>query len=807
MQLKLTSHPLDNFPFKSYLSFDLLMDYWQSAKGECNEIIDQLTEKVVAYYQAHPELQGRIENPEILAEHEKFLSLAMSALFSYGTWETDIKGVVGPFSGTNVYYTPRYQEILSLMEGPHSTCSTDEAARMIQMKMLMAYIFVMEKFFGIQLNFDKEIIQKVTDPVTGLQRYYQVNVNRNYADITTIGPVPQLSPDELQELLAHLDDLDYWMAKLPPENFVFEGIIVLQFNEVTEQEVTSLIKQSLLKKDMLLKPERFKELEGMFRNLLGQPELRLSMASFHKIQSKLLTFGLREEEMFAMLGNDCPRIEVGKNTNCMSLFHRKTHLLIDDVNRLPNHDPLKQRLIAQGVANTLIVPLLSEQDDVMGLVQLSMPKPNQINPLTLFKLRELFPMITAAVKAASDELDHQVEEVIKDQFTLLHPTVEWKFHEVANRFLEKKRAGNEENMDPIVFENVFPLFGASDIRNSSLERNTAIQADLIEQLSLARTTIQAITQKYPLPVYECMDYDIELQINRIENRLLSEDEVTIIDLLKNKIEPFFKHMADEDLSLKPATDRYFAHLDATLGVVYKRRKAFEESVMKINRIIAGIFEEEERKTQQMFPYYSEIYKTDGVEYNLYIGQSLVNGRKYHPMFLSNLRLWQLMMMCRITRKTQQLKYELPIALETTQLILIQDTPLSITFRADEKKFDVDGAYNIRYEIMKKRIDKAVVKGTGERLTQPGTIAIVYSNNKEESEILHHLRYLKHLGYTEGEEEFLALEELQGVSGLKALRIKVSLPHEESWEATHQEKVSNLAAVVRKQSEARVAEAV
>ena len=199
----------------------------------------------------------------------------------------------------------------------------------------------------------------------------------------------------------------------------------------------------------------------------------------------------------------------------------------------------------------------------------------------------------------------------------------------------------------------------------------------------------------------------------------------------------------------------------------------------------------------MFPYYSESYKTDGVEFNLYIGQSSANDRSFHPIFLNNLRLWQLMLMCRVARRTQEIKTELPVPLETTQLVLIQDTPLSITFRADEKKFDVDGAYNIRYEIMKKRIDKAVIKGSGERLTQPGTIAIVYSNNKEEAEILHHLRYLKHLNYIDGEEEFLALEELQGVSGLKALRVKVTLPQNENWEETHHEKLNGITKAAKK----------
>jgi len=66
-----------------------------------------------------------------------------------------------------------------------------------------------------------------------------------------------------------------------------------------------------------------------------------------------------------------------------------------------------------------------------------------------------------------------------------------------------------------------------------------------------------------------------------------------------------------------------------------------------------------------------------------------------------------------------------VPLETAHLILVQHAPLAIRFRFDEKRFDVDGAYNVRYEVVKRRIDKAVRRGTGERITQPGKIAIVY----------------------------------------------------------------------------------
>jgi hypothetical protein len=70
---------------------------------------------------------------------------------------------------------------------------------------------------------------------------------------------------------------------------------------------------------------------------------------------------------------------------------------------------------------------------------------------------------------------------------------------------------------------------------------------------------------------------------------------------------------------------------------------------------------------------------------------------------------------------------------------------AIRFRFDEKRFDVDGAYDIRYEIVKKRIDKALIKGSTERATQPGRLVIVYSQATEAQEYRGYLEYLQSLG--------------------------------------------------------------
>ena len=136
-------------------------------------------------------------------------------------------------------------------------------------------------------------------------------------------------------------------------------------------------------------------------------------------------------------------------------------------------------------------------------------------------------------------------------------------------------------------------------------------------------------------------------------------------------------------------------------------------------------------------------------------------------------------MVKAARLTHALEKKLTLPLQTTQLILAHSIPLSISFRNKERKFDVDGAYNIRYEIVKKRIDKVHTRDGEQRLTQPGKIAIVYSQQKELNEYLEYIEFLQNENLIIGEVEYLELEELQGISGLKGLRIEVNLEHVEN----------------------------
>ena len=245
----------------------------------------------------------------------------------------------------------------------------------------------------------------------------------------------------------------------------------------------------------------------------------------------------------------------------------------------------------------------------------------------------------------------------------------------------------------------------------------------------------------------------------------------ILEFLKKEIYPVFNHLKTLGKESQRAVQEYMSHIDPELNVVYKKRKAYEDSVTILNETLSALLDKKQDKAQQMYPHYFQRYNTDGVEYNMYIGGSLVQNGPFHTMYLHNLRLWQLETMWDIEQKAKELFGVLPHPLQVASLILIHSSSLSIKFKMDEKQFDVDGAYNARYEIIKKRIDKSYIKGTNERLTQPGKLAIVYSQDSDAAEYLKYIEYLQ-AEKKYGKVEMLDLEDLQGMSGLKAIRAEV-----------------------------------
>jgi hypothetical protein len=190
--------------------------------------------------------------------------------------------------------------------------------------------------------------------------------------------------------------------------------------------------------------------------------------------------------------------------------------------------------------------------------------------------------------------------------------------------------------------------------------------------------------------------------------------------------------------------------------------------------MSNYFDAAQVKLQKIYPCYFEKFRSDGIEYDVYTGQSLAPDLPFKEKYLTKFRKWQLKAMIDVAKVTHKLEKKMPVPLQTASLIFVHSSQIDICFRNDERHFDVEGYYNIRYEVIKKRIDKVHVKNTKERLTQPGKIALVYFNNAEAEEYIALIKQFQKNGDLKKDMEFVDLENLQGVTGLKALRVGIKL---------------------------------
>ncbi|SMB90926.1 hypothetical protein SAMN00120144_0600 [Hymenobacter roseosalivarius DSM 11622] len=774
MLKELSSHVATAFPFTTTLSLEPLIAYWHARETDANPGVALLARSIGEQVAAAEWARGPISDHATLECNCDLVETLMLAVIPAASFQTAISGVIPPFQRYSFYHTPRFAEVLlNPQQNIKQPLNVD--ARTMELYMArMAYALILDKVYGVKLPITGAITFTVPDYNIGLYRHYSVDFDSTFLDVRIVGERPALTSAQLDMLTHNLHRTDLWQELLPPGNFELVGFNVLNLADVTEQEILSELKYDLLERDVLQASDRLEQIQEKLRVLFARPFLQLGIAAYDEKKKAFVDFGRKINHSF--LTKQLAHQEAGSGFRQIysQLWQDRQPLVLEDVEQADIPEDLRQQILGIGIRSAILA-LLPYGDDTVGLLELGSPNVNDLDEFCLEKVNQFVPLFAVAVKRNAEEIQTRVQAIIREKFTAIHPTMEWRFTDAALNLLAKVEEGNKNaEIEPIVFHDVYPLHGSSDIRSSSTARNDAIQGDLIEHLTLANKVLKKASEFQALPILDELKFYVSKHLRRLRQGILTGDEVSIFESLKTEVEPLFDYLSQNTPELRPVIANYWSNMDPELGILYKRRKEFEQSVTLLNDTVSDYLDEEEEKAQEMFPHYFQRLKTDGVEHNIYVGASLVENKPFDLVFLKNLRLWQLLVMIEITRRTTDLRDKLPVPLEITQLILIHGQPLNIRFRLDERQFDVDGAYNIRYEIIKKRIDKATVLGTGERLTQPGYIALVYAQQREADEYLEYLDYLQDRGLLEAEVEELELEELQGVKGLLALRVKVKL---------------------------------
>lgn len=769
-------------PLVQLVSFNKLLNQYDAWLNSDDEQLKRRAKFVLEAQKPYPELRDGFDDLSILEKRKDVIQIILADTFSSVLTNNEIKAASIPFANVVFNSSARLEKILK------------EAGEGFELQMrnmpedlhyIIQCTIILSFHYGFAVDFKRPLFYDIPD-ANGVMRHYRILYNADFMEIAPTSKAKELKQEDFDELLENFEDLDLWKEKIPPNSFTSRGFVISNMFDVTAEHSISEIKSTLIGGNKRTSDNFMDNFQETFRSLFSLNNINVGFAGYDPTTNRFLKIHGKGIESFILKGKEAEGCsEMLCDYSYSKLMNESDYVAISNVEKYykksKGGQPYKN-LHKQGIKSAILAPI-ADDGNLLGVLELVSHKVNELNSINANKLVDVMPFIVSAVLRSIEEEQNLIDAIIQHECTTVHSSVYWKFQEEAKRFMTEELQGNQPAFEEIVFKNVYPLYGQIDIKESSRMRNTAIQRDLMIQLSEIKGILQKAFEKTKLPIYEELMFRVDNNLDEVRDTLYTNTEQAIFDFIKEEINPVLSHLKKKK-ELKKKVEAYEALIDQSTESYYDHRRNYDESVMETNMQLAALLDKKQQEAQEMFPHYFERYKTDGVEHNMYIGSSIANDRDFDQLYLNNLRLWQLQVMVEMENKYYSLKPNLPVKLDVASLILVYSTSLSIRFRMDEKKFDVDGTYNARYEVIKKRIDKSYIKGMNERLTQKGKLAIVYSQKKDEKEYLRYVKFLKAKGYFTNNIEIVELEGLQGVTGLKAIRAEILYKKDSKSEKTY-----------------------
>jgi hypothetical protein len=594
-------------------------------------------------------------------------------------------------------------------------------------------------------------------------RFVEFTVSSDQLQLCTLDPAVRAAldrcwpqPPSASEVLQQLQDphssLQAVLQLLNPQTYTASGIVLIEGMDVSDREVTQRLIHLLLDRESILQPRRFLQANLLLKRLFRATDSFILTAEDN---TAALYLDLHQPEWTTYpLPADCLQ-----ESALSQAAAEGTVLNLKDLS-VPCLSACEPMLRQRGAKSLLILPLvvksarLQDSPKLLGMVGVMSDQPDAFDAIDEHNGKTLAPALTIAMRQS-----------VNERFIHIHESVRWRFEEEA----ERRSLGLPPA--PITFREVYPLYGISDIRGSSNERNRAIQQDLLTQFRLALAIAKAVCETTQTAFAEQFRHDLQVTIEQLQRGITVDAEITLLRYLQDNLEAHFDFFKTCGEQVQAAIATYEAAKDNEHDCVYDARSLYDQTVQHINLSLRSTWQRWQRTMQHVSPHYCDIESTDGIDHMIYAGQAI--DQRFSPFHLRSLRYEQLRAVCDCARTGFRLKAEHATDMDITHLVLVQDSTVDITHdESTERLFDVRGTRDTRYEIVKKRIDKALDATTHDRITQPGCLTLVYSTNEEWKEYQEYLRYLQREGWVGTDIEQGVVEPLQGVTGLKFARVTV-----------------------------------
>src|SRR3989337_3126610 len=237
----------EDLVFDSHISFLPFINYLKSKSAGDADTRSRIYNYLVERFEAEPALLQPIKDSSVLSEHSDLLELLSTSLFPVVTDpEKNIFTLAVPYQFSIFNDSASFRKLF--VNGEEHVIlpenSSDEYLKQIHCSLI--YEHALEKFYGVKLNSNTDLVYPIIDAATGMKRYYKLRYDKRFIDLHLKGELPPIQDCAVCLNTFRILDLDQQLKKMPLELFSAEGFGVWVAEDVTTQETLDAIKKILL---------------------------------------------------------------------------------------------------------------------------------------------------------------------------------------------------------------------------------------------------------------------------------------------------------------------------------------------------------------------------------------------------------------------------------------------------------------------------------------------------------------------------------------------------------------------------------
>lgn len=761
------------FSFKSFISYlKKRVDVEKTIKSEFYRFVlkkfkqyphlatDTLTVKEAEKYTDILELVYTILSPAIEDENKFYWALST------------------PVASQIVYGTDAFFNFLTDQNSGNKRKNKNSDFSVFKDKQIdFVYRLILQKLYKFPADISNDVVYSHADPQTNVCKYYRIHIDTTFIDVIAKKKLPDINPEMIEPFLYDGVEMDVLQDIIPLSMFKLEGFAVITIDDITAERSIENIRMALVNHTSS-QNELYLEVIDSLQTLSANASIQFGLLPFLKVNGNLI-FDAEEcsNSILVKAANQFDQAQETFSSFINKYIEKPGPMFFSTISDKKIEQFFFLNAIKQsGGKSYAILPVFYNRK-LAGILEIYSEQKVVFYEKLLSRLQTALPLLAQLLQDSSEQFNLRLGEIIKTNFTTLQKNVEWKFNEAAWHYLIAKNAGSDKQeieIETVTFENIYPLFGSIDIRDSTIKHNEALNQDMDLIIKKLSDTVDVIKKVLPKIASNKLASSLKAWFKLFKVFKKNNDDTMFSSTLQSIISPYLSQFKQQYPEVETLLNDFEKVIDEKKGEGYVNRRALETSVKQINSALGHYYEKAQVKLQKIYPCYFEKFRSDGMEYDIYTGQSIDPATPFTNNHLKQFRIWQITSMFDVACLAENLKLKMPVPLQVASLIFVHSSQINICFRNDERHFDVEGYYNIRYEVIKKRIDKVRIKSTGERLTQPGKISLVYFNDAEAEDYIAYIKELQKDKKLKKDLQFIELEELQGVTSLKALRVSINI---------------------------------